>query len=349
MPVFNDLGDRQAKELANMKQVYDAWKHSSFLLKHSFAGRMHWETRSGREYLYVRKSSRIDKSLGPRSPETEAQFAAYEAARDAQTINHRGLTASLNMQAGILASLSVGRLDRVAGRVLRKLNEIATMNFRVIGTHALFLYENQAGVRFSPEYTATEDIDILVDDRSRLRIISADANQITLVGVIKHIDKSFAKRGPLDFRLTNKDGYMVEFLRPEPKPSHRKMPLSASLDAEDVQPAPIDGLQWLVNCPGVEGVVLDLNGFPVDMKCPDPRYLAAHKLWVSKALDRDGLKAGKDRKQAESLFELVARKMKYLPLDEGFLETLPMVLRADVEDIIARNVGGPSDGLTPNW
>ncbi|KIN71136.1 DUF3620 domain containing protein [Sulfitobacter guttiformis KCTC 32187] len=43
---------------------------------------------------------------------------------------------------------------------------------RVVGTNALYAYEALAGVRFEEAMAATGDIDTLLDDRNRMRLIA---------------------------------------------------------------------------------------------------------------------------------------------------------------------------------
>ena len=70
MMEFNDLDARVVRERIDMVQLWNAWGEADQRRRHSFAGSMNWETRSGKQYLYSRKG-RVSKSLGPRSDATE--------------------------------------------------------------------------------------------------------------------------------------------------------------------------------------------------------------------------------------------------------------------------------------
>lgn len=53
-----------------------------------------------------------------------------------------------------------------------------------------------AGVMFDAASTATEDIDILVDDRNRSKLVTGEDEQPSLTGLIQRkVDKSFRTRG----------------------------------------------------------------------------------------------------------------------------------------------------------
>jgi hypothetical protein len=142
----------------------------------------------------------------------------------------------------------------------------------------------------------------------------------------KEVDKTFQSRGAPEYRLTNDKGYMIEFVRPEPRPAFRATPGSDPLEAGDIQRVPILGLQWLVNAPVVEVVVIDERGFPAPMRCPDPRFWAAHKLWISARRDREGQKKIRDKEQAEVLLRLIAERLPQFALDNDFKRLLPREL-----------------------
>jgi hypothetical protein len=341
---YNDLGARTIRERIDMTQLWDAWIEADDLRRHSFRGSIGWEVRDGREYLYSRKRG-VVKSLGPRSPETEQTHAAFHQGREANTARLSTLYDEMNRQAAVLRSLNAGRLPIMAARTLRALrthDKAATI--RVIGANALYAYEALAGVVFNSESTATGDVDILVDDRNRLRLLTDADERIGLTRLVqKEVDKTFQSRGTMDFRLTNDQGYMIEFVRPEPTPVYRPMPGADPLEGGDIRPAPIVGLQWLVNAPVVEVIVLDERGFPTPMRCPDPRYWAVHKLWLSRRSDRDPQKKIRDQQQADVILRLIAERLPQFLLDPGFRQGLPKELAGMLEH---QATPGPTK---PSW
>lgn len=310
-----------------MAQLWDAWISADDLRRHSFRGYIGWETRSGHEYLYSRKRS-VMKSLGRRNAETEHIHRAFHEGRNANKARLISLSAEMERQAAVLRSLNAGRLPVMAARSLRALrthDKAATI--RVIGTNALYAYESLAGVAFNSAATATGDVDILVDDRNRLRLLTDGDEQIGLTRLVqKSVDASFQSRGTMDFRLTSDKGYMIEFIRPEQRPNHRRMPGAEPLETDDIRPAPIIGLQWLVNAPVIEVVVIDARGFPAPMRCPDPRYWAIHKMWLSLREDRDPQKKIRDKQQADVMMSLIAEKLPQFPVDKAFRQGLPKEL-----------------------
>jgi hypothetical protein len=339
---YNELDARTIRERVDMAQLWAAWIVADDLRRHSFRGSLGWEARSGHEYLYSRKRG-VVKSLGRRDAATEHIQKAFHDGREANKARLASLSAEMERQAAVLRSLNAGRLPVMAARALRALrthDKAATI--RVIGTNALYAYESLAGVMFNSAATATGDVDILVDDRNRLRLLTEADEQIGLTRLVqKVVDPTFQSRGTMDFRLTNDKGYMIEFIRPEQTPNYRAMPGAEPLEAGDIRPAPIIGLQWLVNAPVIEVIVLDTRGYPAPMRCPDPRYWAVHKMWLSKRNDRDPQKKIRDAQQADVMIALLAQRLPQFPMDDAFRRGLPKELAGHLEAELPQNAEQP--------
>lgn len=140
---------------------------------------------------------------------------------------------------------------------------------------------------------------------------------------------------------------MVEFVRPEPRPIYREMPGAAPLVEGDVEPAPISGLQWLVNAPPVETVVIDERGFPTPMRAADPRFWTTHKFWLAEREDRDPQKKIRDRQQALALFDLITSRLPQLRLDEDFKSMLPIPLQPPFDAALQRRADSVQS--SPDW
>lgn len=321
---FKELSHRIARERINLAQLWDAWIEAEDLRRHSFLGSMGFEQRDGSDYLYRRIGS-VGKSLGPRSVATEETLERFRASRDQNKERLNSLSEGLNSQAAILRGLGAGRIPVTPARILRELRIYGRQTgLRVIGTNALYAYEAMAGVAFEEGATATGDIDLLQDDRRRLRLLTEDKVLTGLARLIQdRVDSSFQPRTKRDFRLTNKDGYMVELIRPEHRPAWKQLAGTEPAHTGDLVGAPILGLQWLVNAPSVEAVVVDDRGFPAPMTCPDPRHWAAHKLWLSQRVDREPVKKGRDAAQALAVLALIQERLPQFPIDTDFLATLP--------------------------
>lgn len=343
---FNELDARSIKEQVDQAQLWSAWIDADRMRRHSFMGTLDWEERNGRRYLYRRKGGTV-KSFGLFGPETERARSAFQKGKEENAERLRVLSGEMDRQAAVLRAIGAGRIPVMAARILRT---FATQRdrppARVIGTNALYAFEAMAGVRFDSASTATGDIDFLIDDRNRMKLVTEEQEPIGLMSMIqKQVDRTFKSRGPRDFRLTNDKGYMVEFVRPEPRPIYRKMPGAEPLTEGDVEPAPIFGLQWLVHAPAVDVIVMDERGFPAPMRCPDPRHWAAHKLWLATREDRDPAKSLRDDKQGRLVLNLIRDRLPQFPLDEEFLAKLPGELRV----MMSGKPPSGADSTSPDW
>lgn len=324
MSDINDMSDDLLRQLIDVRQAFEAEREANRRWEHSYTGSMRWLTRNGVDYLH-RKKGRSEKSLGPRSDETESRYQAFVEGRTRLEETRTQLKARLAQMARVNRALGLGRVPTIAARILRKLDDEQLLGEHVllVGTNALFAYEAAAGVRFESELLATADADLLWDARKQVSLVLPSARQKGLLGLLKSVDSSFEQRGPGDFRAYNKDGYIVDLIRPEDKADYtplRRKQLGDS--ADDLHASPIFGLSWLVSSPKFEATAIGEDGSPVRIVSPDPRAFALHKLWISESPNRDPLKRSRDRKQAFAVAE-VAESYLNLAFEPSNLRMLP--------------------------
>lgn len=356
MKYFNDLTGRQIRDRTDLVQVFEESLRVRRESEDDLLGTMRFEVRNEAEYLYRWKPKgryRSGRSLGPRSAETEKILNDFKARQAVVRERLEYLSGEIEVLARIMLSHGLGRVPVLAARVLRRLYESPMKGrFRVVGTYALYAYEAAASVMFDGNPTTG---DMLIDDRAPLRIMMEPAGEglaggaIGLRGfeaIVKSVDASFEQRKKGDFRLTNKDGFMVEFSRPEARPAHRRMP-GARTDIDAV-PAPITELEWLVSVPRFEATVLDMRGYPLRMSVPAPAAWTAHKLWVSTRQDRDPGTSTRDRAQADAVIDLIEQRLPKQRPDRRLHSSMPKEL---ADAMVARRHGdGDVKGrIEPGW
>lgn len=84
-----------------------------------------------------------------------------------------------------------------------------------------------------------------------MTLLSEDIRKEGLLGQLRRVDKSFQQRQKNDFRAFTSDGYFVDLIRPESNPFERQQ-LTKLGQSDDLEGAPIFGLQWLINVPRFE-------------------------------------------------------------------------------------------------
>lgn len=315
---------------------------------------MRWGNRNGVDYL-LRKIGQVETSLGPRSEQTEKAFTAFVEGRERNKDLLAGLASRLDDLARINVAMRLGRVPVIAARILRRCAETGLLGKQlfVVGTNSLFAYETLAGVQFTSDFTATGDIDLLYDCRRRISFVTAEKiSQSGLIGLLRKVDQSFKPLQPRAFRAVNRDGYLVDLIRPQAKNELAdKASTSITSIPDDLDGAPIEGLQWLINAPKVDSIAIDERGYPVRIVTVDPRVFAVHKAWLAKQSGRPALKSARDRDQSVAVAQ-IARRYLGLPLDSEYLSKIPALLREAAVSTLSPDDRSPTSdepSIRPNW
>lgn len=262
-------------------------------------------------YLVRTSASGSEKSLGPRSPETEAIYASFRRRKELAEARCDGLKAALLKHKRMNRALRVGR---VAPIIVEILNRLAATNlgphFRVVGTHALYAYESAAGITFEDEAVATRDIDLLWDVRKRVAFATALSKvDSSMLGVLQKVDPTFRIRNSQKYTAVNKDGFEVDIIRRE-QMSDDPHPIRLSDDEEDFWVAQAPHAQELLDSPQFSAVIVATNGDMARMTTLEPMAFVRFKRWMSTLPQRDPLKRRRDALQAKAVEEVV---QEYLP------------------------------------
>ena len=328
---FVELDNEQRRQLVDATQAFDAWRATDREFRHSYQGAMYWRKSRDKEYL-GRKYGNVWESLGPRSPETERIKADYTEARSRLRQRLTRLAQRLDSMERVNRALRLGRMPLTPARVLRKLDEAELLGRQliVVGTNSLYAYESRSGVLLDGRLTATTDIDLLVNVRQLSLAMAKDVHPEGVMGLLRRADKSFERVG--DYRAVNDEGYYVDLIAPL-RPDEVTAPIIRLGKTNDaLVAAAIVGLQWLINAPRFEAVVVADDGRPLWMACIDPRAFALHKHWLAKQEDRDGVKRRRDAEQARAVAQ-VASEYLNLKFNAKDLTALPLALVKGAKDL----------------
>ncbi len=267
-------------------------------------------------YLVRTSPSGGEKSLGPRTPETELIHHRFHERKRISTERLAGLKAALEDHRRMNKALRVGRVDPLIVDILNRLAASKLgEHFRVVGTHALYAYEAAASIRFDADAVATRDIDLLWDTRKRVQFATRLARiDSSMLGVLKKVDASFRVRTGQKYTAVNKDGFEVDIIRREPVDGDPH-PVRLSADEDDfwVAQAPNAHLllaHILLDSPPFSAVIVASNGDMARMNTLHPLAFARFKHWMSQLPSREPPKRGRDALQARVVEEAVDR---YLP------------------------------------
>ncbi len=320
---FRDLDGDQARTYIDTKQAYGAYREACDD-ERTFAGTMHWKTVNGHEYLYRRFTNRAE-SLGPRNAATESRLQEFIAGKAAAAERVTGLTERLRVQGRLARALGIGRVPRVAVKVLEAVNAEPDLRDQVtvVGTHALWAYETMAAVQFESEVVATRDVDIMVDAGARLELMGPLTGG-GLLGFLQSVDRTFRRHNKLRFRAINAEGYAVDLLAPDRRFQEPR------LVRTDLIPHRIDALDELADADVIERVVIGELGHVITaMRVPDPRAFVRHKLWPSERSDR-GVKRRRDAMMAEAVARLIAKHLPQYPLAPADIAGFPEAVRREL-------------------
>ena len=331
---FTDLNPDQRREVINTQQRYAGLVQAQ-ARRDAFRGSMVWGESKGRQYLmrsaYDKQGKRRQTSLGPRSAETERIKAEFDQGRVEARARWEGLRVVMDRQAAVNRALGLGRVPLLGARIIRALDASGLLGgaIRVLGTNALYAYEAAAGVRIESGLTATEDIDLLLDSRARLQFVATGEEETaSLLRVLRQVDASF-ERSREPFRARNRDGYIVDLIKPLRSPPWRQEPVRLGDDANDLEAVELEGLAWHESAPAFEAVAIDERGEPLRIVASDPRVFAIHKYWLAQRLDREPIKKPRDLQQARVVAALTAAFLPHLRLDGDDLRMLPKALVAE--------------------
>jgi hypothetical protein len=313
--MFTDLSPNQAKAFVDAEQLYRAYLDTSQKMQ-PYKGGMHWKTVNGQQYLYRTLDGKGNaKSLGPRSPATEALHHQFHQRRAELEQRLAAQQQRLDEQRRMVKALRVGSAPKVLAQICRALSQLDLMgkNLLIIGTNALYAYEALAGVRLQSDVTATQDMDLLFKHQARLTAVASSIGPEGLMGVLKSVDKTFEISGTQAFRAINSDGYMVDLIRQTPKPPWKAEPHHLGANDPFVA-ADIANMDWMLSSAHIRQFAVADNGLPFEMAVPDPRAFMLFKSWLSKQPEREPVKRTRDAAQAKVIAQLLQTHLPQFPI-----------------------------------
>lgn len=295
---YTEFSGEQRRQLIDVQQVYAVY--SVAIRQLAVLPRYRWQAVKGKNYLYEARG-KVRKSLGAQSEELDTFKEDRASERRALVDRVKALETRLDEMAPINRAMGLGRLPKLAGRILRALDKEGLLGDHIIvaGTNALYAYEALAGVRIGVDHLATGDADLIWDTRHRLMLAGRSIYREGLIGLLRRVDHSFV--ADYGYNATNRDGYIVDLLCAETEgfPSFKKK--------GDLLATPMPGMSWLLAAPRREAVLIAEDGYPVRMVVPDALTFALHKMWVAQREDRTPIKKKRDRDQADIVADLAMR------------------------------------------
>lgn len=325
------LPEGAMRQYIDARQAFTALEQLR-LRQNEFRGGMVWRTTKGHEYL-VRTSPRgSQKGLGRRSPETEAIYDKFISGKQRVTEIASGLRETIKRHERVNRALYVGRTPNIIVDLLAAINEAGLSGqFIIIGTNALYAYETAAGVRLDQTILATQDLDLLWDNRKTLRLAVQEGPLADgMLGLLRKVDSTFELRQDQLYTAVNSRGYEVDILR-RLGPGSDQQPGQLKPGTDDFWAVRARNSDWLLSAPKFSEVIVSESGRMARMHTVDPRAFALFKLWMAQDREREPRKRQRDGMQARAVIELIEERLPQLRFED--IRMFPAELRQQAEAV----------------
>lgn len=307
----HELGGDARRQYMDALSTFTEWERS---VKESaeVRGGMYWKHQGKTEYLIRTSPSNSQKSLGPRSPETENIYGKFTERKASSEGRVKNLAAQLGVHKRLNRALFVGRAPQMLIDILAMMNRVGIAeHFTVVGTHALYAYEAAAGVRIeSGDVLATKDIDLLWDTRKRIQFSTTMAVAgYSMLGLLRKVDPSFRLRRDQLYTAVNDKGFEVDIIRRETAEGDPH-PMRITNAEDDFWVTQAENAAELLNAPRFTAMIVAPSGDMARMTTISPIAFARFKRWLAAQPTRDPMKRSRDTLQAEVVEQLTA---EYLP------------------------------------
>jgi hypothetical protein len=313
-PAFTEMDDAAKRQFIDARTVFVELEKAR-AAQTSVRGGMAWKRVDSRQYLIRTSASGGQKGLGARGPDTEAMYERFIKRK--RELNERvdSLQEALVRHERRNKAEFVGRTPQIVVDILNRLARAGIAeHFLVVGTHALYAYEQAALVRIAnPGAMATQDVDLLWDTRRRAQFISTMAFQgSSMLGLLRKVDATFRIRDDQAYTAINARGFEVDILRRErgddPHPLRLTERGEGEDGAEEFWAIEAKRANVLLQADRLSTPVVSANGTMARMTTVSPATFIEFKRWMAEQADRDPDKRSRDRLQAEVVEQIMASR-----------------------------------------
>ena len=312
-----ELDDDAKRQYIDANSTFQAWEKAREAAK-EVRGGMYWKRTGQTDYLIRTTPANAQKSLGPRTSETESIYDSFFSRKNTAEKRETDLRDRVKVNQRLNRALHVGRTPAIVVDILATLAQAGLSDyFTVVGTHALYAYETTAGVRIMDSSTMeTRDVDLLWDTRKRVQFVS-DMKLLgsSMIGLLQKVDPSFAIRDDQKYTATNSKGFEVDILRREAE-GNDPHPIRLSDDKDDFWVTQARNAGALLSAPRFSSVIVSTSGHMARMNTISPVVFSQFKRWMAEQPDRDPLKRSRDKRQADAVDTLVDEYLPHLRVEK---------------------------------
>ena len=309
---WHELSDLQKKQYIDAESVFTALRDAEKAAQ-TVRGSMLWRQVSGKTYLIRTNADNSQKSLGPRTDETEAVYEKFMARKKWLSERVTGLRQALQLHQKLNRAHRVGRTPEIVVQILNQLHKSGiSEHFLTVGTHALFAYESACGVRFAEEATTTQDIDLLMDTQKHLLLASTlEERNESLLSTLQKVDPSFDLRDDQLYTAVNASGFEVDVIRRMAR-NRDPHPLQVTSAERDFWAVQVGNGAQMASSARFAQMVVSGSGHMALMTTLHPLTFSRLKQALASSPTRNPLKKSRDALQAQVVAQLVEEMLPHL-------------------------------------
>jgi len=309
---WHELSDLQKKQYIDAESVFTALRDAEKAAQ-TVRGSMLWRQVSGKTYLIRTNADNSQKSLGPRTDETEAVYEKFMARKKWLSERVTGLRQALQLHQKLNRAHRVGRTPEIVVKILNQLHKSGiSEHFLTVGTHALFAYESACGVRFAEEATTTQDIDLLMDTQKHLLLASTlEERNESLLSTLQKVDPSFDLRDDQLYTAVNASGFEVDVIRRMAR-NRDPHPLQVTSAERDFWAVQVGNGAQMASSARFAQMVVSASGHMALMTTLHPLTFSRLKQALASSPTRNPLKKSRDALQAQVVAQLVEEMLPHL-------------------------------------
>ena len=309
---WHELSDLQKKQYIDAESVFTALRDAEKAAQ-TVRGSMLWRQVSGKTYLIRTNADNSQKSLGPRTDETEAVYEKFMARKKWLSERVTGLRQALQLHQKLNRAHRVGRTPEIVVQILNQLHKSGiSEHFLTVGTHALFAYESACGVRFAEEATTTQDIDLLMDTQKHLLLASTlEERNESLLSTLQKVDPSFDLRDDQLYTAVNASGFEVDVIRRMAR-NRDPHPLQVTSAERDFWAVQVGNGAQMASSARFAQMVVSASGHMALMTTLHPLTFSRLKQALANSPTRNPLKKSRDALQAQAVAQLVEEMLPHL-------------------------------------
>ena len=309
---WHELSDLQKKQYIDAESVFTALRDAEKAAQ-TVRGSMLWRQISVKTDLIRTNADNSQKSLGPRTDETEAVYEKFMARKKWLSERVTGLRQALQLHQKLNRAHRVGRTPEIVVQILNQLHKSGiSEHFLTVGTHALFAYESACGVRFAEEATTTQDIDLLMDTQKHLLLASTlEERNESLLSTLQKVDPSFDLRDDQLYTAVNASGFEVDVIRRMAR-NRDPHPLQVTSAERDFWAVQVGNGAQMASSARFAQMVVSASGHMALMTTLHPLTFSRLKQALASSPTRNPLKKSRDALQAQVVAQLVEEMLPHL-------------------------------------